>query len=268
CGRNARGLLLRLGVDARRGLAQSRFAAGLGILAVDRRATAPGAGRGRLRGGVRVGRPGGAAPSTSAARATRRRDAGGSADHLTRLVQEQRGGGRATDLVDAHHPLFTNARGRAGDRDDVAVDFGDRVVHVVHVWLDDLHQHLVALAERQGALLDLLARADEGDREMVEGEAFGALEQEGLAGLRLEGGKHAGVVPGELGADARVDLHEEALGLGMPDGHVAQLALELDRDRLLRADHALALARRTGAAHDLAHALGHVLARHLDEAEL
>ena len=132
----------------------------------------------------------------------------------------------------------------AGDRDDVAVDFGDRVVDVVHVRLDDLDEHLVALAERQRALLDLLAGADEGDREVVEREPFGALEQERLAGLGLERVQHARAVAGELGAHARVDLHEERLRVGVLGGDVAQPALELDRDRLLGADHALALAGR------------------------
>ena len=70
------------------------------------------------------------------------------------------------------------------------------------------------------------------------------------------------------GGHARVDLHEERLDVGVLGGDVAQAALELDRDRLLGADHALAVAGRARPAHDLAHALGHVLARHLDQAEL
>ena len=53
-----------------------------------------------------------------------------------------------------------------------------------------------------------------------------------------------------------------------PLGHeVAQRAVDLDRDRLLGEHHALALADRAGLGHDLAHAVGHVLARHLDEPE-
>ena len=48
----------------------------------------------------------------------------------------------------------------------------------------------------------------------------------------------------------------------------AQAALELDRDRLLGLDDAVAVARRARPRDDLAHALGDVLARHLDEAEL
>ena len=49
---------------------------------------------------------------------------------------------------------------------------------------------------------------------------------------------------------------------------LAQAALELDRDRLLGEDDAVAVAGRARAGHDLPHALGDVLARHLDEAEL
>src|SRR6185437_4086699 len=107
-----------------------------------------------------------------------------------------------------------------------------------------------------------------GDREVVEREPFGALEQERLARLRLERVQHARAVARELGRDARVDLHEERFDVGVLARHVAQLALEVDRDRLLRADHALAVAGGTGAAHDLAHPLGDVLARHLDKPEL
>ena len=84
----------------------------------------------------------------------------------------------------------------------------------------------------------------------------------------LERVQDARAVAGELRADPGVDLHEEGLGVGVLGGDVAQPALELDRDRLLGADHALALARRAVPGHDLAHALGDVLARHLDEAEL
>ena len=76
--------------------------------------------------------------------------------------------------------------GGATDRDYVAVDFRDRVVDVVHVRLDDLDEHLVALAEGQRPLLDLGAGALEGDREVVQRQAFRSLEQERLSGLCLE----------------------------------------------------------------------------------
>ena len=125
-------------------------------------------------------------------------------------------------------------------------------------------EHLVALAEWQRAFFDLLARALEGDREVVEREPFGALEVKGALRLGLQRVQHARALPGELGGDARVDLYEERLRVGVLDGDVAELALERDRDRFLRADHALALAGGTGARHDLAHPLGDVLACHLD----
>ena len=174
---------------------QPGFAAHLGVLAVagalrPRRASAPFAGAPPSPG--RRAAP--ARPLRAPARAS------GAAHHLAGLVEQQRAGGRAADLVDAHHPLLAHVRRGAGDRDDVAVDFGHRVVDVVHVRLDDLHEHLVALAERQRALLDLLAGALEGDREVVEREPFGALEQERLAGLGLERVQHARAVAGELGA--------------------------------------------------------------------
>src|ERR1700684_469665 len=99
--------------------------------------------------------------------------------------------------------------------------------------LDDLDEHLIALAERQRALLNLGSRALESDREVVEREAFGALEQERLAGLRLERVQHARAVAGELSRHARVDLHEERLDVRMLGRDVAQAPLELDRERLL-----------------------------------
>ena len=55
---------------------------------------------------------------------------------------------------------------------------------------------------------------------------------------------------------------------GARDAELAQPALELDRDRLLGEDDAVAVAGRARPGHDLPHALGDVLARHLDEAEL
>ena len=74
----------------------------------------------------------------------------------------------------------------AGDRDDVAVELGHGVVHVVHVRLDDFHEHLVALAERKRAFFDLLASALKSDREVVQREPFGALEVKRAPRLGLQ----------------------------------------------------------------------------------
>ena len=105
--------------------------------------------------------------------------------------------------------------------------------------------------------------------EVVERQALGALEVEGAAGLLLQRVQHARAVAGELRAHARVHLHEERLDvLGRLVAEVAHPALEVDGDRLLGADDAVAVAGRAGPGDDLAHALGDVLARHLDEAEL
>src|SRR6478609_6857140 len=49
---------------------------------------------------------------------------------------------------------------------------------------------------------------------------------------------------------------------------LAQAALELDRHRLLAEHDAVAVAGRADAGHGLAHALGDVLAGHLDQPEL
>ena len=67
-----------------------------------------------------------------------------------------------------------------------------------------------------------------------------------------------------------VGLYEERLNLGVLGGEGPRnCPFELDRDRLLGADHALALARRTGPAHDSrTPSSGVAGARHLHEAEL
>src|SRR5205807_4196655 len=79
--------------------------------------------------------------------------AGGGPHDLAVLVEQRRAGGGAPDLVDPHHAVLAHAGGGAGDGDDVAVDFRDRVVDVVHVRLDDLDEHFVSGPERQRALL-------------------------------------------------------------------------------------------------------------------
>ena len=50
--------------------------------------------------------------------------------------------------------------------------------------------------------------------------------------------------------------------------NLAQLPIELNCDRFLAEDNGVAVAGRAGAGDDFAHALGHVLARHLDQSEL
>ena len=64
-----------------------------------------------------------------------------------------------------------------------------------------------------------------------------------------------------------VHLDQERLGVGPLGRELAQLALDLDRHGLLGEHHALAVAGRAGLGQDLAHALGHVLAGHLDQPE-
>ena len=67
--------------------------------------------------------------------------------------------------------------------------------------------------------------------------------------------------------DRGLHLDQERLRLGALRDEVAQPALDLDRDRLLGQHDALAVAGRAGLGEDLAHAVGHVLARHLDQPE-
>src|SRR5437764_15449807 len=83
-------------------------------------------------------------------------------------------------------PYTTLFRSRAGDRDHVAVDLGHGVVLLVHVRLLDRHVDLLALAERQRALLDLVPRTLHGHGEVVNRKPLGALEVEVLPELGLE----------------------------------------------------------------------------------
>ncbi len=112
----------------------------------------------------------------------------------------------AARVLDPDEPLLADVRAAAGDRDDVAVDLGDRVVHVVHVRLDDRDQHLLAGVERHRALVHLVERALEDHREVVERQAVGALEVEDLAGRLLELVQHARAQAGELDAHGGVHL--------------------------------------------------------------
>ena len=114
-------------------------------------------------------------------------------------------------LVDLDQLALADERAAAGDRDHVAVDLRDRVVDVVHVRLLDLDQDLLALLERQRALLDLLARALGGDLERVERDALGALEVEVLAGLLLELLQRLAAAADQDRRHARVHLHQERL---------------------------------------------------------
>src|SRR5262249_43105970 len=84
---------------------------------------------------------------------------------------------RPAPVVDAHEALLADQPAAAGDLDDVAVDLGHGVVDLVHVRLDDLDEDLLAGTKRQSALLHLLARALERDREVVHGQPVRALEQ-------------------------------------------------------------------------------------------
>ena len=145
--------------------------------------------------------------------------------------------------------LLPDERAAAGDRDDVAVDLRHRVVDVVHVRLDDVDEHLVAGAERHRALLDLVGRALHDDVEVVQRQALGALEEEQLAGLGLEPCSTRAPSPVNCaltrGFICTRNASSRAWRLGR---EVAQLALELDRDRLLGLDHALAVAGRARPA--------------------
>ena len=131
----------------------------------------------------------------------------------------------------------------------------------------DRDVHLLALAERERALLDILARALHRDREVIEREPLRPLEVKVLAELGLDVEDRLPRAVEQERRNARVQLDQVGLGLGALGHEVAQLALDVERDRLLGQNHALAVARRANLREDLPHAVGDVLAGHLDEAE-
>jgi hypothetical protein len=88
-----------------------------------------------------------------------------------------------------------------------------------------------------------------------------------LAGVALDLEQRPPRPVDEQVRDAWVHLDEEGLDPGLVGRELAQLALDRDRDRLLGQDHALAIAGGARLREDLAHAVGDVLARHLDEPE-
>ena len=73
--------------------------------------------------------------------------------------------------------------------------------------------------------------------------------------------------PTRLAATFGLTRIRNASGSGRSDRDLPQPALRLDRHGLLGQHHALAFAGRAGLREDLAHAVGHVLARHLDQAK-
>src|SRR5439155_5526955 len=115
-------------------------------------------------------------------------------------------------------------------------------------------------------VLDLVPRALGRDRERVERASLRAVEVEDLARVLLELAKRLSASANQDRRHPRMDLDQEGLGPGALD-ELAEPALDLDRDRLLGAHHALALAGRTGLVHDLPDALGDVLPGHLDQPE-
>ena len=117
----------------------------------------------------------------------------------------------AARLLDPHEHLLADVADAVADLDQVAVDLRHRVVLGVHVRLDDVDVHLLALAERDALLLDLRPRALLDDREVVERQALGAREVERAAGLLLQRVQHARAVGGEVGGDLRVHADEEGL---------------------------------------------------------
>ena len=97
--------------------------------------------------------------------------------------------------------------------------------------------------------------------------ALGRHEEEATPGRLLDRGE-----PRAAAADDQLEhagMQSDLVRLHAVAGssECPQLALDLHRDRVVGDDDAVAGARRALAGQDLARAVGHVLPRHLDEAE-
>ena len=104
------------------------------------------------------------------------------------------------------------------------------------------------------------------DDEAIQAERLLRLEGEALAGLLLQLVEELAGRAREDGGDVGVQLHEKRLRLRAADV-LAELPLHLHGARLRGDDDPRRLARRTLVGEDLARPVGHVLARHLHQAE-
>ena len=195
-------------------------------------------------------------------------------DHLQHLrlghrlgVQQDRVRLQPPGALHPHLVALAQVRPRAGDHDAVAArQRGHRVGHLEHVRLADLDLELLPGPHRDGLGHDLLDLALALDAAALAGHAFRAHQREVLAGGLLELGQPAAARPDHAGRDARVELDQEGLAGGEPRV-AAQRAQVVDREALVGQDDALAVARRALRREDLAHAVRHVLARHLHQAQ-
>ena len=146
------------------------------------------------------------------------------------------------------------------------LDLADAGVRVVQADLAELDLDLCADVERQ-LRRDLLERALVEHAEVVEMLAFLADEEEAALGRLLELAQARAAGADDEARDLGRDLDLEGLVARAGRDERAQAALDVDGRRVLGDDDAVAAARRALLRHDLARAVGDVLARHLDEAE-
>src|SRR4051794_6227656 len=155
--------------------------------------------------------------------------------HALGRVDQGRLSGAPAHLLDPHQRLLAHEGRRTEHRYDVAVQLRDRVVLVVHVRLLDVHEHLLALAERERALLDLFGSALEHHLEVVDRQRLGALEVEVLTGLLLDLVNRSldAVTAHQDRRHLRVQPYQESGRLRLLGGEVTEPAVPLDGDSLL-----------------------------------
>src|SRR5205823_12025732 len=187
-----------------------------------------------------------------------RRLAGGAAD-------ERRIRDAVEHALDPHLDLLADEPGSVAYADREAVELADGRRAVVAVDLQELDLQLGSLGHRRlRREVRELALAE--DDEVVEVQAVLALEEEAALRQRLQLDEPPRGGPYERTRDRCRDLDAEGLR-ARAGGQRAQAPLHVDRGRGLGVDDPVAAAGRALAGHDLARAVGDVLARHLDEAE-
>ena len=183
------------------------------------------------------------------------------------VIDEDRGGRAPAHLLDPHQPLLADQVARSGDRD-----------HVRRRSCRRRSPRRTCAAPRSrrrsprprgtGARAARSRRASPPGTART-GRAAAPRRPRSGSACRPAPRARAAVGRARRGASATTrgcTCTRYASGVGLLVDEVAQLALDLERDGLLGQDDALAVAGRADLGEDLAHPVGHVLARHLDRA--
>src|SRR5581483_3185549 len=162
--------------------------------------------------------------------------------------------------------LLADELGCIADADEIAVELRDAGVAVVQADLDERDLDPVALLDRALRSEPLLRPLLEDD-EVVGRYALLPDDEETALRLRLDRREERRSRSDQPFRDVGVQLDAEGLHAGLRRRERSEPPLGLDDRRRLRDDDPVATAGRTLLGENLARAVGHVLAGHLDEPE-